>query len=341
MFIGVLCVNFILFFTVKKYEIDTIANKEKLSFPMYDSSGLSGFMEHYEAYFTDHFPYKYAYIKTLNYIKKVSLKSYTASDKVIVGKNKWLYYNASIFDSLGLNEHCGYYQWNANQLQKVVSNLKAIQIFCQKNNIQFQLLICPSKQSMYPQYLPAYYTQKQDNRYDQLHQAFPEALNLKNILLSYKKTSGKLLYYKTDTHWNLLAGAIACKAIAQRLKPYFPNIITFNDISIKDSAIDSGKDLANMLALKHCFADTIYQIQFNEKNTVKIPHVLIVHDSFLESLEPGFDYLFSKITKRQLFIDGIPSPELLLKEKPDVFIIELTERYKELLTWNIHPDYFK
>jgi alginate O-acetyltransferase complex protein AlgJ len=340
-FLAVLCINFILFFTVKKYEIDTIANKEKLSFPVYDTSGISGFMRHYEAYFIDHFPYKYAYIKTLNYIKNDALKSYTASDKVIIGKNNWLFYNASIFDSLGLNEHCGYYQWNASQLHKVVSNLKAIQSFCQKNNIQFQLLICPSKQSIYPEYLPANYAQKQDNRYDQLYQAFPEAINLKNILLTYKQTSRNLLYYKTDTHWNLLAGAIACKTLAQRLTPNFSNIITFNDISIKDFSITSGKDLANMLALKNCYADTTYQIQFNEKNTAKIPHVLIVHDSFLESLDPGFSYLFSKITKRQLFVDGIPSPETLLKERPDVFIIELTERYKELLTWNIHPDYFK
>ena len=68
---------------------------------------------------------------------------------------------------------------------------------------------------------------------------------------------------------------------------------------------------------------------------------MIVNDSFIDAIYPGLNELFSKITTRQLFNDGIPSPEILLKERPDVLIIELTERYKELLTWDIHPDYFK
>lgn len=340
-FLTIISINFMLFFIIRKHDIDSIENKEKLKFPTYDSLGYSGFMTNYEAYFNNHFPYKYAYIKPLNYFKKVLLKSFNANDKVIIGKNGWLFYNSSIYDSLGLNEYCGYYQWNKNQIEQVISNVKTIHHFCIKNKIQFQLLICPSKQSIYSEFLPNYYNKKYDNRYDQLYHAFPEFINLKNHLLAYKKTSTKLLYYKTDTHWNLLAGALTGRLLSQKLQQFFPNIANFKSISIKDSILSVGNDLANMLALKNCYTDTFYRINFNETNKNKIPHLMIVNDSFLEALMPSLNQLFFKITTRQLYTDGIPSPELLLKEKPDVLIIELTERYKELLTGNIHPDYFK
>ena len=338
---GVLVLNFILFFSIPKEKIDTIENKEKLVFPEYDTSGISGFMKNYEAYFTNHFPYKYSYITTLNYIKKDVLKSFNANDKVIIGKNNWLFYNSSIFDSIGLNEYCGYYQWNKTQLEKVVSNINAIQSFCQKNKIHFQLLICPSKQSIYSEFLPNHYLKKYNNRYDQLLNAFPDAINLKKLFLEYKNTSSKLLYYKTDTHWNLLAGAIAAKALSKKLSSSFPNIANFNHINIIDSASFQGNDLANMLALKDFYSDMLYNIKFFENNRTKIPHLMIVNDSFIDAIYPGLNELFSKIKTRQLFNEGIPSPEILLKERPDVLIIELTERYKELLTWDIHPDYFK
>jgi hypothetical protein len=41
-----------------------------------------------------------------------------------------------------------------------------------------------------------------------------------------------------------------------------------------------------------------------------------------------------------LYTDGIPSPSYLLENKPDVFIIELVERYKEILTNDIHADFY-
>lgn len=330
-----------LFFVTKKEGIDSIENKEKLTFPTFDTSGISGYMTHYENYFNNHFPYKYSYIQTLNYLQKDILKSFNAKDKVIIGKNNWLFYNATLYDSLGLNEYCGYYQWNKSQLEKVKSNIEAIEAFCKKNNIQFQLLICPSKHSIYNEYLPDFYQKQNDNRYDQLQQILPNALHVKELLLEYKKISPNLLYYKTDTHWNLLSGAIVGKALSKRLSLNFKEIPTLDNFSIKDSLINHGYDLANMLALKNCYKDTFYQISFNEITKTKIPHLMIVHDSFIEAIYPSLNQLFSKITPRQLYIDGIPTPEVLLKEKPDVLIIELVERYKEVLSGNIHPDFFK
>lgn len=340
-FLMIIFINGILFFLVPKYAIDTIENKDKLKFPSFDTMTVSGFMKQYEPYFVNHFPYKYAYIKTFNYLKKTKLKSFTSNDEVIIGKNNWLFYNASIYDSLGLNEYAGYKPWPNIQLDKIVSNIIAISTFCKNHDIQFELVICPSKQSIYPEFLPTIYQKKLNNRFDQLMQSLPNTINLKEVFSEYKAHHNQLLYYKTDTHWNLLAGAIAGQEISNKLSSNFEYINSLKNISIKDSAVTNGFDLANMMALKQFYRDTFYKVSFIDKPKQKIPYLIIVSDSFLEALYPSLEQLFQKIETRHLYSDGIPSAKKLLEEKPNVFMIELTERYKELLTGNIDTKYFE
>ncbi len=335
-FIAIIAINFLLFFSIKKHQTDTIENKEKLHFPNYSELPLSEFMKSYEAYFNNHFPYKYAYIKSHNVLKKVYLKSSTSNDDVVLGKNDWLFYNASIYDSTGLNEFCGFAPWTNKELNKITTNINAISTFCENNGIEFQLIICPSKQSVYSDMLPNHYKKINKNRYDQLYEIFHQYINLKHEFLSYKLSHSHLLYYKTDTHWNLLAGVIA----GQKLRPHFPYVPSLTNIKIKDSLTNNGFDLANMMALKQFYVDTLYRITFLEKPHQKIPHLIIVSDSFLEGLYPSLEQMFDSISTRHLYNDGIPSAKQLIKEKPDVFIIELTERYKELLVGNIDSEYF-
>lgn len=239
-----------------------------------------------------------------------------------------------------MNEYVGYSRWSEPQFQKISSNIDAISKFCSKHNIHFELIICPSKQTIYNEFLPTYYHQQNENRLEQLYRRFPTMINLKNRLKKHKETHRHLLYYKTDTHWNLIAGAIAGSVLAERLSHKFPYINSLNNISIKDSAISHGFDLANMMALKKNYVDTFYRVSFLDTVKQKIPNLIIVSDSFLESLYPSLEQLFQRISARHLYNDGIPSVEQLLAEKPEVFIIELTERYKELLTGNIDSEYF-
>lgn len=167
-------------------------------------------------------------------------------------------------------------------------------------------------------------------------------INLKAIFLKHRKQSQQQLYYKTDTHWNLYGAYLTTKELYQKLKPFYPELYDINNVSFQDSVTPNGLDLANMLVLNNYYKDVYTNLIFgNQENAKKIPHLLIVHDSFLSSMEPSLNQLFSSITTRHLYSDGIPSPQYLLEHKPDVFIIEYVERYKECLTWDIHPDYFK
>jgi hypothetical protein len=340
-FLFVIFFNFLFFLILKQQKEDTIENQTKVSFPKYDSTGIKGFMKNFDEYFEDHLPYKYNYISFSNLLKAKVFYSLNSSNSVITGQHNWLFYNACVFDDIGMNEYTGYNNWDTKQLNKVIKNITAINNWCQKNNIKFELIICPNKHSIYSEYLPKCYTKKDKNRYDQLMESLPDLINLKEVFLNYKKKSKQLLYYKTDSHWNLFGGYLATNELFKKLKPGFPKLNNSNQISINDSLVYHGFDLANMLAIKNCYHDIYTDIHFSQNNDNKIPHLIIVHDSYLGFMGPSLNQLFTKITTRDLYSDGIPPPEYLITNKADVFVIELVERYKELLTGEIHPDYYR
>mgnify|MGYP002362444673 CR=1 FL=1 len=337
LFIGI---HGLLFFVLKKEPIDFIQNKENATLPVYDTNGVTVYFKKWFHYIEDHFPFKNDYISLSNKTRGIILNSFNAKDKVVLGKNNWLYYNACIYDDNGLNEFCGFNKWDTQQLNKVIENLKTLKKWCGKNNINFEVILCPNKQSIYPEYLPNVYEKNSDNRYEQITKALPDIINLKSIFQSEKtKNPKQLLYYKTDTHWNEYGAWFATKALQERLLGSFPFI---DDLSytLKDSLVNHGNDLANMLSLSNNYCDTFCIVKFKNKNPQKINHLVVVSDSFLGSMESSLNQLFTKITTRHLYNDGIPSPQYLLENKTDVFVIELVERYKELLTLNISPDYY-
>lgn len=340
-FLLFISLHFVLFLIIKKEPIDFVQNRENSLIPTYDTSGTTVYFKKWYHYVEDHFPFKNEYIKQSNLTKGVWFNSFNVKNKVIIGNNGWLFYNSCIYDEEGLNEFAGFDSWKPEQLNKVVENIKTIKNWCNKNKIQFEVMICPNKQTIYPEYLPSIYLNKHDSRLTQLTKALPEIINLESILKTSKNENPKqLLYYKTDTHWNEYGALLASKELRKRLLPNFPFIDDLS-FSLKDSTSFTGFDLANMLSLKDNFVDYIPLIKFNNKSPKKIPLLVIVNDSFSGSLGMSLNQLFTTINYRHLYTDGIPSPEYLLKNKTDVFMIELVERYKELLTGDIHPDFYK
>ena len=332
--------NFLFFIFLKQDSEDTISNRTKTPFPTYDTSGVDGFMRNIDKHYVDYFPFKYQYISFSNTLKAKLFNNLNASNSVVVGKQGWLFYNACVFDLVGMNEYTGHKPWTKEEVSRITEHIKTIENWCKRHQIKFEVIICPNKQSVYSEYLPAHYTKAADNRYDQLMEANPELMNIKKMFYDYRKKSKQQLYYKTDTHWNLFGAYLVCNELNNRWKTQFP-LENFNQIAVHDSLVNNGFDLANMLALKDSYSDIMTSLEFQKPASFKIPHLVVVNDSYLGSMEPSLNYMFEKITQRHLFQDGIPSPEVLLKSKTDVFMIELVERYKDILLWDIHPDFYK
>ncbi len=292
-------------------------------------------------YVNDHVPFKNEYIKQSNSVKGLYVNAYNANNRVIVGKNEWLFYNACELDAPGMNEYIGLDPLDNKTLLNIVANLKALKKWCNANDIVFQVIICPNKQTVYPEYLPAIYQKQKPNRLNQIMELYPEIINLEHIFISEKKKNPtRLLYYKTDSHWNEYGACFATKELHKKLLSKFPYI---DDLSytLKDTGVSFGYDLANMIGLKQHYRDSFPIVRFHHNNLQKIPRIVVVHDSYLGSMNLSLNQLFSEIIERPVFGAGIPTPQELLDSKADVFMIEVVERYSGMLSGNFHPDYYK
>lgn len=332
-------VHLVLFVFLKKEKIDPVLKREKSDFPSFTDDS-NPFYQRLEAYLSDHFPGKNAYIAQANLFFDGILGAGNAKNKVLWGNQNWLFYNATLNDEKGINEAFGYKSLSASEVQKISHNLETIKNWCQSHHIYFDVILCPNKHSVYPENLPSpYIFRAQSSQLNQVYAAIPELLNVQKLLM-IKKKKGIALYYRQDTHWNNFGAYIAVKAFQERLLQAYPFLQPFEarPILVNDQ---KEMDLANMMGLNDYFSHQEVGVRFIQQPSKRIPHLMIVHDSFLTSLRPSLDQLFVKVSPKFIFKEGLLSPEILLREKADVFVIELVERYKSALLGDIHPDYYK
>ncbi len=337
-FISFVSLHLLLFFVLKKEKIDSILKRDKATFP--ELKAEEPFYPRLEAYIADHFPAKNSYVAQSNYLTKGILGAANAKSQVLWGSQHWLFYNATINDDRGLNEAYGYRAFTKAELAKIAQNIQTIRNWCERHQIAFELLLCPNKHSVYPEYLPMPYAQTaQQSQLDQIYDAVPQLIPLKKRLL-HAKNQRFDLYYRQDTHWNKLGAYLAVKALQEKLQSSFHFLQPFAAQPFFDKH-HKEMDLANMFGLNGCLPYRNVGLLYTKKPKKKIPHLVIVHDSFLNNMLPSLKHLFTKVSPKFIFNEGLLSPEILLREKADVFVIELVERYKTALIGDLHPDYYK
>jgi len=244
-----------------------------------------------------------------------------------------MFYNAYHFDDIGgMDGFCGLKPWTNDELNTTLKNIHTIRNWCFNNGIEFILLVCPNKQSIYSDKLPAVYRQQRPNHYDQLMEADTSVINLKKIFLSDKKTIPYQLYHSADTHWNWLGGFLGCAEVSKDLHKRFPYIpeFTFAAAAISKKDNDEDCDLALMAALKDTTQGINIFAKLNKPIPKKLHKLFILHDSYYRYMEPIMNQLFDTIEQRQWYVYPI-TPKELLRDKPDVFIYEVCERYQDIL----------
>jgi hypothetical protein len=331
----------LIFFSVlKKEKIDSILKREKITLSHLGHLENKNVYQQLDAYVSDHFPFKNQFIAQSNWLFKGVFREANANNQVLWGENDWLFYNATINDENGMNEAFGYKALTIRELKKIIRNIHTIKNWCNRNHIYFELMICPNKHSIYPENLPgSYQNQQQKSQLNQLVSYDPSIVNLIKTLRKSKKTNTEL-YYRWDTHWNQYGAYLAVKELTHRLQNKYPFIKSF-DAKINQVTTHREMDLANMIGLNGYFQTTDVHLSFTKVPTQRIPKLMIVHDSFLHSMMPSLEKIFHNITSKPYSTDGLLSPEILLREHVDVYIIELVERYKGVLLGDIHPDFYK
>ncbi len=204
-----------------------MASSEKRTLATWPDGGLAAldeFPTNFEKYFNDHFGFRNAlvhfYNLALTQSATVSPLPISSNQKVLLGKKGWLFYDWRD-DGKSIIDYQGMAPFSDEELEKIRTNLENQRNWLRQRNIALTVAICPSKHTIYPEYLPD--TVQRDpaamTRLDQLteylgvHSDF-RLIDFRPVFWEEKKIYP--LYYKSDTHWNNYGAFLAYRQLLQR-----------------------------------------------------------------------------------------------------------------------------
>jgi hypothetical protein len=273
----------------------------------------------------------------------------TKSDRVVLGKNDWLFY---IFKADGdnLSDFLKTNLFTDTEISALIRQINDRKTWCEQNGIRFVFFISPNKHNIYPEYYPVRRPEgehrtenflKKTPREIKDHIVYP-----KEFLLS--KKGDNLLYYENDTHWNKLGAYYSSSLLSGKITSYFPDRDFPNvEYTVTKPGGEFSGDLPPMLGLgSNKFRGTYFSVEpalgqktfytylKNDGGTNDIvtkgtddqlPKALVFRDSFYVALEPFTSCLFSEAVYRWKLFDE-SDKEDILKNKPDIIIWEMVER---------------
>lgn len=279
-------------------------------------------------------------------------------DKTLIGKERWLIYTdeGSIDDYQHIN---AFSEADLQQLQQALDTLNAD---LHQKGIKFLVVIPPNKNTIYPEYVPAEIpVVTAPSRYDQLVEYMQQhgetqIVDLRPALLEARKT--RVVYFAKDTHWNDHGAVVAYQQILQALQADFPilephPLADFRQETQAGVALDLAQNIAApdlvtddiVLAPLYLSNTTYVQTKYGYRrltigtnpNTV-LPKAVIYHDSFFNRLIP----LIGEHFQKTIFIPLNSPPEVwnlswIDSEKPDIVILEFTERYIDQIPKYVNP----
>jgi alginate O-acetyltransferase complex protein AlgJ len=289
----------------------------------------------------------------------------TAPSKVVVGKNDWLFlgdlFNKTISTDRSVADNTSFK--TANKIMQATLALDAL--LKEKGIKEYKVIIGPNKGTIYPEHMPAWSRTVSNNATSELIKLNPKShIDLSKRLLSEKK-KGINLYYKTDTHWNNLGGAIAFDEFSRIISQKNTEIIWPQPINAGNYIEKSrrGGDLGRLskthekLRDKETIIDNLPHIKteeysFNDmrivyqgpnrgipsKDTpylIKSPDalnkkkVLWLRDSFGNALSKQMAVTFSEVVQihwRYAYNQQYDLLKLVDKFKPDYVFVTVVER---------------
>ena len=350
LFIVVMCLPYFLWLVFGKFfDTANYENRNLESKPVFSIDTYGKFASDYTAYFDDNLPFKNALV-SLNSRMNYYLFRSSSSDRVIIGKEDWLFY-ADVSDGNPIADYQGKRMFSEEELQAIADNLLGIEEELAKQGVEFVIFVAPNKERIYSEMMPDFYGEPADIYATQ--QVIDYIKNHTDIRIVYSYTElmeaksffpNVNLYYKTDTHWNDVGGYIGSRALLSELGIDMPDIID-SSIVIEESS-GAGGDLANILHMTSDFADDSYSISgYEDHDIVNIKwdfsteiiyhcqnadtrKLFVVRDSFFTAMS---EYMASQFNDSYMIHRYAYDYEKYIEQSPDIFVLEVVERYIEVL----------
>ncbi|MGH8558121.1 MAG: alginate O-acetyltransferase AlgX-related protein [Methylococcales bacterium] len=337
---------------------DNTENRNLASFPTVDGNSLKSFPKEFEKYINDHFGFREALLD-LHGRLSANLFNDSASKRVIIGKNGWLFYTdehslEDIRRSDYLNEQ-DKLKWRASITEK--------DAWLASQGIVYRFVVAPDKHSIYPEMLPSHVPIRPGkSRLQDLLDTIKlpaTIVDLGEPLQRQKDIAGSRLYFRTDTHWNSYGAYIGYKAIVHSLgEKYETTVLNLDDQAFHGTADKHQRDLAIFAHLSDeesdQQADISRHIACQRPGQPLLPmglyvpqdHIfsvvcgsgigtaLVFQDSFMNSIVPYLSSHFSRIVYVWHYPDADFVVRMVRQEKPQVVIEERLERGMRIVPEN-------
>ena len=215
-----------------------------------DLSGVQACLATAEIYFNDHFGFRKRLIRWFQQWK-VRLYHDASVNKAVPGEAGWLFTG----EEQMVDHFLGLARFTPAQLQAWQALLEKRRNWLAQRGIKYLFVIPPDKQTIYPEFLPAWLRNaaptNRETKLDQFLQFMKEhstvaILDLRPPLIAAKTSAPT--YLKNDTHWNLFGGFVACQAVIKTLTEQFPELPPLRTEDYRwSNAPATGGDLARIV----------------------------------------------------------------------------------------------
>jgi lysophospholipase L1-like esterase len=282
---------------------------------------------------------------------KVEALGVSSSDRVVLGRDSWLYTTQA--DTL--DDYRGLDPLLSGELTELAGELTRRRDRLKERGIPYVLLLCPEKQTIYPEYLPERFRRvstrtRLDQAVDYLRSNTDlKIVDLRPVLLQAKDFSR--VFHRSDTHWNEVGAYIGAQYLVGQLRSDLPELAK-QEGGMPPQRVEylSGGDLARQLALQNRWTEEAIFPDLStdmltqqgapfvslssldiiaperieiESSTGALGTVLILRDSFGVALIPWLSPFFEHSIYQASY--GLPL-ELVDQDQPALVIQQLVER---------------
>lgn len=323
--------------------------------PELELASIGSFTGAFDAWYREHFGMRSELFRWNSLVHWAALKTSSLPDKVIVGKNGWLFQYNEHLDG----NYRGIPKYTFDELERIRLKYEERQALLARFGIDYYLLVPPLSGNINRQHMPdrlrrassaTWLDQMRDHfhRYSTVPLIDPTA----SLLEAGKEAP---IYFTTDIHWNPYGAYFGYRDLIERIHEDRPEVgppWPLTDLHFVENTNENA-DLANMLGLNDILtrvepvcipkrarsAEYFYRPSnlpgsayfrsepktFISPDTTKLD-LLMFHDSFGLYMMP----LLAEHFHRSTFVwSGLFVPDVVPAEKPDIVVQEFMEMFIE------------
>ena len=168
-----------------------------------DGSFNTQVLEEVTDYVADHFAFRQELI-TAGAVLDTALFHVSSEEDVVLGKGDWLFYRETLEDHLRTNP------LGEQQLFGAARTLSLLQEYAADRGARLYVTVAPNKASLYPEYLPEVGVplEEESNVERLVFYLAEEGVPYLDLFTPFQEED-EVLYYHTDSHWNVRGAALA------------------------------------------------------------------------------------------------------------------------------------